>query len=147
MNYCPHFNYQSFSLSVQKDLLNSGWSPGTKLNVFVFLCLINHHFHCFYLVHLIYCPRREWVKSACKRSQQIEQVEQNRVTLTEWMEWAARVIERSKLPSGLFKTHFSLTRNMPLTCCSNFVGLLQFILSQKRRSWYKQMTELIRMLC
>ena len=28
MNHCPPFNYQSFSLSVQKDLLNSGWSPG-----------------------------------------------------------------------------------------------------------------------
>ena len=29
INYCPHFNYQWFSLSVQKDLLSSGWSPGT----------------------------------------------------------------------------------------------------------------------
>ena len=32
MNYCPNFNSQLFSLSVQRDLLSSGRSPGNILH-------------------------------------------------------------------------------------------------------------------
>ena len=59
-------------------------------------------------------PTREWAKWVSETVNVAKQAYWSKALWSEWVEWAVWANEHSELPSGLFKTRLSLTRNAPL---------------------------------